>query len=256
MGGKAKIILPLVALGIATGGFGLAGAGAAGAGGVSAAGAAAAESAGLAGLGAGGEFALSSVGAGAVGSAALAESAGLAGLGAAGEFGSVAAGSFPVPIAASGPLTATPASTGFFTQIGENLASLTPLEKVNLAFAGINAVAQQNALSVQDNENKISESYKRLGIAEKELDNQKKLGKTLATQRNLFATVGVNASQGSAAQLQNSAFGEAGLNQDKFTAERSLLNASSDNSRRDIALRRRGVNNTYLKTGLGTLLKI
>jgi len=80
------------------------------------------------------------------------------------------------------------------------------------------AKSSKNALAVQAGQARLSESYKRLDIANKELDNQRKLRKSLASQANFFAGAGINASLGSAAQLQNNAFGNAALIADRSLA--------------------------------------
>ena len=92
---------------------------------------------------------------------------------------------------------------------------------VNLVFSGINAAAKQNALSAQENESKLSEANNRLDLANKDLDNQRGIQKSLATQSNFFAASGINASRGSAAQLQNNALGIAA-----FITDRSLANTA------------------------------
>jgi len=239
MGGKAKIILPLIALGVgavATGGFGLLGAGAAGGTGAGITGSTIASNVITAtGL----TPAAASLVPASAGSLALSSGTGALNLSLAGGIdAAVNAGAAP---------------TGFFAQIGQSLSNLTPLEKINFAFSGINAAAQQNALSGQENESKLSEANNRLDLASKDLDNQRGLQKSLATQSNFFAASGINASRGSAAQLQNNAFGNASLAQDKITAGRSLLGAGTQLRQQSFQAKRGNINRDFAKSTYSTL---
>ena len=117
------------------------------------------------------------------------------------------------------------------------------------------AKSSKNALAVQAGQDRLSESYKRLDIANKELDNQRKLRKSLATQANFFGSTGINASRGSAAQLQNNAFGNAALIADRSLADTNVLNATVQNQNRSRRLKRGDINRKAVFDTANTLVK-
>jgi len=235
MGGKAKIILPLIALGIgafATGGFGLAGAGAA------------SGAAGTAG--------------------ATAATATATGVGAGASTGLSLAGGIDAAVAAAVPLGGV-AETGFFSTLASEFSAMSGLEQAGLGLQGLSAVgtgagalinsnAQKTALAAQESEKKLSQAASRLDIANAELDSQKRLRKTISTQTNFFAATGVNASTGSASRVADAATGEAGQEMDLLKTRRDLLNKGATNVGASFAIRRRQASLASTGAGIGSLL--
>jgi len=77
----------------------------------------------------------------------------------------------------------------------------------------------------------------------------------LATQSNFFAASGINASRGSAAQLQNNAFGKASLIADRSLADTNVLNATVQNQNRSRRLKRGDINRKAVFDTANTLVK-
>jgi len=137
--------------------------------------------------------------------------------------------------------------------MGGNTAALVGGSLINTLAS---AKSAKNGLALQAGQARLSESYKRLDIANKELDNQRKLRKSLASQANFFAGAGVNASRGSAAQLQNNAFGNASYISDKSRADTALLNATVLNQNRSRRLKRGDINRKAVVGVTNTLVKL
>tara|TARA_R110002073_G_scaffold22587_19_gene78050 strand:+ start:1787 stop:2641 length:855 start_codon:yes stop_codon:yes gene_type:complete len=235
MGGKAKTIVPLIALaavGIATGGFGLAAGGAAAAGAGAGAGAVGATTALPAAALVGG----AAQGAGAVTAATTAATAATTAgsaltagslVGGAAQGAGLAAG-YAIPAVGPGAVSAgltagTAAQTGFF-------ASLSTLDKIGLGFKGLSAAgsgatalstsnAQKAAIAAQENENKLITSEDKLSLANQSLENTKRLRGVLAAQQVQAASQGVAAS----AQLADAAFADAQSGDDILGSRQAVL---------------------------------
>ncbi len=240
MGGKAKIILPLVALGaaaVATGGFGLAGAGAAGSAGTGAAAATTGAAAATTTATAGG---------------LTATQAGLFAGANATAMGSATAGLTAAQAATFAPALAPSfaAETGFFASLGKEFAAMSTLDKFGMGLKGVaaagsiggtmmNAEAQKAAIAFQENELKLSQSADGLEISEAELDSQKRLRRVLSAQGNFFSSTGISGSEGSAARLADAAYGEADAEMDLLQAKRDLSKSGARNVGASFALQRR-----------------
>jgi len=257
MGGKAKIILPLIALGIgaaATGGFGLAGAGAA------------TSTSGVVGSTVASNV-ITSAGLTSTAASLVPASAGALALGgAAAGVGTAAslAGGIDAAVAAAVPLGGV-AETGFFSTLASEFSAMSGLEQAGLGLQGLSAVgtgagalinsnAQKAALAAQESEKKLSQAASRLDIANAELDSQKRLRKTISTQTNFFAATGVNASTGSASRVADAATGEAGQEMDLLKTRRDLLNKGATNVGASFAIRRRQASLASTGAGIGSLL--
>lgn len=211
MGSKAaKIIIPLVAIGVAgyaTGGFGLLGGTGAAAEGV-AAGAAA-----------------SGVGEGLAAGATLAGS-----VGAPLSFDAATLAMDTAPLdglfSAGGALAAPTAETGLFSSIGNFFGNFfgdfTGKDALGLGFSAAghlrSAATNQAMLDAQSAAMTLQQAESDMTLAEREAESQKRLGKVLAAQTVFYASQGVNPSEGSALLAAESAKREADNNLSLFSA--------------------------------------
>lgn len=243
MGGKiGKIILPLVAIAatVATGpaGAGLWGAAAAPA-------AAGGTAGGLLGLAPVTTAALAPAGMDAIaGASFLSEASALAS-----PLASLAGAG--AGLAAAAPAVIAPvAEQGFFSSLVSGFSDLTGMQKIglgmqavsgvgNIVSGNINAAGQDAAIAFQENQQKLQQSRDRLDIANKELDSQRRLRSTLATQNNYFAALGIDPAQGSAANLADAARGAQGIEQGILNSRRAISGAASRNRLAALRSRRR-----------------
>lgn len=159
--------------------------------------------------------------------------------------GGAAAGSSAAGASAAG--TAAGASAG--TAAGASAASAGGWFTANQHLIGLGLSGASTAATLgissqqadlQNSALRLQEAQDSLMLAEKERDSQRKLQQILASQNNFFASVGVNASEGSAFQAMEGAKEDAEHHLSLYNHNRAVTSQMYSARRRRIANARAG----------------
>lgn len=151
--------------------------------------------------------------------------------------------------AASGFTISRTAPGGFFSELSKAWNEASALEKASVGLSGIgaigaigtgmaNAQAQENAIKLQEEQQRVRALSDNLTITQQEAAVQKRLQRQLASQAVYYNASGIDPTTGSALNQANSAYSNAQADLDTLATQRQIVNAGGAIDTASLANRR------------------